>query len=88
MFHFPYRAPASFATCQSDSISSTFAMFRKVIFIKFFGPPANAISLFENRHFLSHRPPIKIQKLANVGQFYFNKTAIFYKVAPRNSLCR
>ena len=38
MFHFPYRAPASFATCQSDSISSTFAMFRKVIFIKFFVP--------------------------------------------------
>ena len=36
MFHFPYRAPASFATCQSDSISSTFAMFKKILIIKYF----------------------------------------------------
>ena len=38
MFHFPYRAPASFAKCQTDSISSTFAMFKTIVFIKFFVP--------------------------------------------------
>ena len=126
MFHFPYRAPASFATCQSDSISSTFAMFRKVIFIKFFVPlqtlflslkiaifcrivprsksenPHASFSMCCARFFcyvskrldffklrsVAHNCSIRIRKSANVSYFYFNKRAIFYKVAPRNSLCR
>ena len=92
--------------------------FMKISPFKIFCTHPNAVSSYENRHFLSHRPPIKIrksacfifhvlrpllllrvkatrflcsfqnQKSANVDQFYFSKTSILYKVAPRNSLCR
>ena len=31
---------------------------------KIFCTPANAVSLFENRHFLSHRPPMKFMKIS------------------------
>ena len=42
---------------------------------------------FFKLHSVAHNCSIRIWKSANVGHFYFNRKAIFYKVVPRNFLC-
>ena len=62
-----------------------------------FCTPANAVSPFQNRHFLTHRPPQLLHFLkifaAEQTHFYLGKMAIFFKIAPhaesppRSHLC-
>ena len=49
----------------------------------FGGKFGGAMLIFKLKFFADGGGLFYYRKSANVGQFYFNKTAIFYKVAPR-----
>ena len=75
MFHFPYTAPTSFATCQSDSISLKFTMYHKVVFIKNFVP------------FRTLFHPLKIAIFCRiVPRLYSSKRRISKKIVPLQTL--
>ena len=64
--HKRYRKLKCLVMCDHFSFNKM-TIFINIAPIENFGSPANAVSFFENRHFLSHRPSIKIRKSAIVG---------------------
>ena len=64
---YPIRCSKNFVPLQTPGFLKSFRNPRDALPnspFKNFCTPANAVSLFENRYFLSHRPPMKFMKIS------------------------